>query len=68
MYPSTTNFFLFKFSQLNLKNKLLDYKIMIRQCEDYYCLGPNYFRVALRSAAENKYLIKCLHQCLEKGK
>ena len=41
---------------------------MIRQCEDYYGLGPNYFRVALRNAAENKYLIKCLHQCLEKGK
>lgn len=68
VYPSTTNFFLFKCSQLNLKNKLLDYKIMIRQCEDYYYLGPNYFRVALRSAAENKYLIKCLNQCLEKGK
>ena len=68
VYPSTTNFFLFQCSQLNLKNKLLDYKIMIRQCEDYYGLGPNYFRVALRNAAENKYLIKCLHQCLEKGK
>lgn len=64
VYPSATNFFLFECKDTNLRHELIQKKIIIRQCDDYAGLGPNYYRVAVRSAPENVLLVKALKEVL----
>lgn len=61
VFPSTTNFFLFKCDDTDLRTKLLkNYHIMIRQCDDYVGLGPNYYRVAVKGPKDNALLVNAL--------
>jgi L-threonine-O-3-phosphate decarboxylase len=61
--PSSANFLLVKtqFSSSQLQLELLKKdKILIRDCLSFPELGENYFRVAVRSEAENKCLVEKL--------
>lgn len=66
VYPSETNFILFKCDEEKLRGLLLPFGIMIRQCDDYVGLGPNYYRVAVKLPKENKLLITGLTKLLAK--
>ncbi|TVU54941.1 MAG: threonine-phosphate decarboxylase [Arthrospira sp. PLM2.Bin9] len=66
-YPGVANFLLVRSqcSVTQLQTKLLtDYRILIRDCLSFPELGDNYFRVAVRTEAENQYLITALKNIL----
>lgn len=65
VYPSHTNFILFKAPWNNLREVLLKQGILIRQCDDYRGLGPNYYRVAVKDRKANDHLIQALKGALE---
>lgn len=67
-FPSSTNFFLLRCKDTNLRQKLIQKKIIIRQCDDYVGLGSNYYRVAVRSTPENQVLVKALKEVLGSDK
>ncbi len=48
----------------NLAGQLLERKIMIRTCSNYTGLDASYFRVAVRTAAENRRLLSALREIL----
>ncbi len=58
-YDSTANFVFIR-SSMDLSKALLPYDIMVRSCGNYPGLDESYFRIAVRTEAENRYLIKCL--------
>ncbi|WP_097504576.1 threonine-phosphate decarboxylase CobD [Escherichia coli] len=49
----------------DLKAALLDYHILIRHCENYPGLDRNYYRIAVRSEAENHRFIAALTHILQ---
>jgi L-threonine-O-3-phosphate decarboxylase len=66
-YPSATNFLLVKSEQSSsqLQEKLLKHsQILIRDCLSFPELGDRYFRVAVRSKADNQRLLEGLAQVL----
>ncbi len=61
-YDSATNFILIE-SSLDitfLQKQLLNHKILIRNCNNFKGLGNNFFRIAIKTHAENLKLIKSL--------
>ena len=61
--PSVANFFLVRYegSVKALQDRLLKrYKILIRDCLSFPELGDRYFRVAVRTIAENEQLVAAL--------
>ena len=64
VFDSDTNFFLFRISDELKSNsddllcKLINEGILIRDCSNYYGLGPGYYRVSIKSHSENEELIK----------
>lgn len=60
---SEANFILFKCS-LPLDEMLIKEKIAIRNCSSYDGLAEGYFRIAVRSHAENEILVSALRRCL----
>ncbi len=66
-YPGVANFLLVRCqsSVSELQTQLLkDYRILIRDCLSFPELGDNYFRVAIRTEADNQYLINALKNVL----
>ena len=63
VYPSFTNFILLK-TDILLYNKLLDKKILIRDCSDYYGLDKGYYRIAIKKHVENEVLIDAIKELL----
>lgn len=63
-YNSDANFILLK-SCLDLYNRLLDYNILIRHCENFKGLDKNYYRIAVKAHDENQMLIKALKTITE---
>lgn len=61
VYPSQTNFLLF-YSPLPLAQLLLKHNILIRDCKNFQNLGSGYFRIAVRTHAENITLLNALDQ------
>ena len=65
---SDTNFFLInlegKISSVDLKNKLLDKNILIRDCSSFRVLGLDYIRVAVKLREDNLILINELHNIM----
>lgn len=64
IYESEANFFLVKLNQINakeLQNRLIDYKIMIRDCSNFDFLDNSYVRIAVK----NKNSIKVLKQAFK---
>jgi threonine-phosphate decarboxylase len=57
IYEPSANYIFFK-SEKNLKEKLLNKKILIRSCENYRNLGEGYYRIGIRTHAENEKLIE----------
>ena len=64
VYGSKANYIFFK-SEIELDKKLEKYNILIRNCGNYIRLSKKYYRIAVRTKEENKYLIDCLKKILE---
>ncbi|HAE61852.1 MAG TPA: hypothetical protein DCG38_05930 [Eubacteriaceae bacterium] len=47
-----------------IEKRLKEYKILIRNCSNYECLGERYFRVGVKSDRENRILIESLKKVL----
>ena len=58
---SSTNYLLFK-GPVNLYLKLKEKKIAIRNCDNYYGLGPGWYRIAVRLHEENERLIRAMKE------
>ncbi len=59
VFPSDANFLLLK-SKIPLYNALLREKILIRSCENFKGLSDKFFRIAVRTHAENTALLNAL--------
>ncbi len=59
VYPSQANFLLLR-SPVNLAEILIRHKTAIRSCADYRGLGEDFFRIAVRTHAENERLVNSL--------
>lgn len=67
IFPSETNFIMFKSENLKI-DELLKYEgIAIRNCENYEGLGKGFYRIAVRTRKENEYLISAMERCLKNG-
>lgn len=63
--PGQANFLLFRAENVtNLKELLLEKGILIRSCANYIGLGPDYYRVAVRTPGENDALLCTLKEVL----
>jgi len=69
-YPSAANYLLSRLengmSAAQLRDALLEYRIIIRDCSNYEGLDERYFRVAVRSREENCRLLTALADALGK--
>jgi L-threonine-O-3-phosphate decarboxylase len=65
-FPSAANFFLVRcdVSATALQMRLLKQRILIRDCISFAELGDRYFRVAVRTEAENARLLQAISQTL----
>ncbi len=63
---SVANFILFKGSA-GLKEKLLQKKILIRDCSNYHGLADNSYRIAVLSSDQNNCLLSALKELQNKG-
>lgn len=64
-FPSAANFFMVRITRpsvtaASLKAALLKEGILVRDLSTFRCLGPQYFRVAVRKRKENAALIEAL--------
>lgn len=59
-FPSDVNFILFKSQRLDLKERLMDYDILIRDCSDYVGLEKGFYRIAVKQHNENNGLLTAL--------
>lgn len=60
VFKSDANFIMFKSNDPFLVEKLLDYKIMIRDCSDFVGLNHGYYRIAVKLHNENEGLLSAL--------
>lgn len=60
---SSADYLLF-YSEIPLYDKLLERGILIRDCSNYRGLGRNYYRIAVKSEAENQIFIQVLQKIL----
>lgn len=63
-YPSDTNFMLLE-TKIDLYNKLLDEKILVRDCSNFKGLGENFYRIAIKLRKENEILVKAIEKIKE---
>lgn len=61
VFPSSANYLLFK-GPADLYAKLKEKKIAIRNCDNYYGLGPGWYRIAVRLHEENERLIRAMKE------
>ena len=64
VYGSDVNFILFKCKNFELKEELLEYSILIRDCSDYNGLERGFYRVAVKLHNENEGLLSALGDLL----
>lgn len=65
LYDGRANYLFFQAPGVeDLDRRLEAYGIMIRNCSNYRNLGPDYWRVAVKSHQENKRLLKALSEVL----
>jgi threonine-phosphate decarboxylase len=69
LYPSSANFLLAEIvngmSAMELRNRLLQQRILIRDCTNFRGLTPQFFRVAVRTTEENEQLMEALKMVLK---
>ncbi len=68
--PSEANFFLINIKKTGLKakeikSKLLNFGVLIRDCDSFKGLDEYYIRVAIRTRKENEYLIDSLKKVMK---
>lgn len=66
VYASEANFILFKCG-FPLDKMLLEKKILIRSCENFYGLGYGFFRAAVRTHNENCALVNAVKEVMKNG-
>ena len=64
VFKPSVNFIMIKACDKTLYEKLLEYKIIIRRCNNYYGLSDNFYRVAVRTREENEKLIDALKKVI----
>ncbi|RKD22503.1 L-threonine O-3-phosphate decarboxylase [Caminicella sporogenes DSM 14501] len=69
IFNSKANYIFFKLLKegINLREKLIEKNILIRQCDNYINLDKCYYRVAVKDRNSNKKLIKALREVLYEG-
>lgn len=61
--PGQANYLLFRLPGVtDLKERLLARNILIRSCANYHGLGPDWYRVCVRSEEENRRLLAALRE------
>jgi threonine-phosphate decarboxylase len=72
VYPSRANFLLVeiagRMTARELAERLLPESVIIRDCATFYGLTPHFFRIAVRTRAENERLVACLGNILTREK
>lgn len=64
VFPSSVNFILFRaIGVFDLKRQMIEKGVLIRSCSNFPGLGPDYYRVAVRSRDENRRLAEALGAC-----
>ncbi len=64
VYPGAANYLLFRCREHGLAKQMARQGVLIRDCSNYRGLEPGYFRVAVRSRAENTALVRAMKECL----
>lgn len=60
VFPSDANFLLFRHPRADLFARLEERGVLIRDCADFYGLGPGYYRAGVRAPEENRKLIEAV--------
>jgi threonine-phosphate decarboxylase len=61
IFPGAANFLLVS-GPAGLTGRLARRGVLVRGCEPFLGLGPRYFRVAVRGAAENERLVAAIRE------
>lgn len=64
VFPSDANFLLFRCARAGLCEALAREGIMVRDCSDFAGLSPGYYRVGVRTEAEDDLLLEALERVL----
>jgi len=65
VWPGQANFLLFRAEGVpDLKERLLERDVLIRSCGNYRGLGPDYYRVCVKTDGENGRLLRALKEVL----
>ena len=62
VFPSEANYLFFRWRDGKLPEELLKYGILIRSCKNYHSLDETYYRIAVRTAEENRAFAAALRQ------
>lgn len=63
VYPSHANYLLFYEKTIPWQKRLLQQQILIRDCSDYEGLTTGFYRIAIRTHAENEALLLAMQKC-----
>jgi threonine-phosphate decarboxylase len=68
VYPSSANFILAEITSsmtaMELRDRLLHHRMLIRDCTNFMGLSPKFFRIAVRTTEENERLLEALKRIL----
>ena len=67
VFPGEANFLLFRSNDTGLHEKLAEYGIMIRNCDNYRGLSAGYYRVAVKTREASKCLLNAIKLIIENG-
>ena len=70
LFPSSVNYLLLQISEggltaPELRERLIRQRVLIRDCASFTGLSPRFFRIAVRTTAENERLVNCLNNILK---
>ena len=69
VYPSSANFLLVEITDgmpaMELRNRLMHERMLIRDCTNFMGLSPRFFRIAVRTTEENERLLGALKRILK---
>ena len=60
VFPGEANFLLFRSNDTGLHEKLAEYGIMIRNCDNYRGLSAGYYRVAVKTREASERLLQII--------
>ena len=65
VFPGEANFVLFRAKDTALREKLMAYGVLIRDCANYRGLGAGYYRIAVKTRADTARLLAALDSIQE---